>query len=123
MSRVSLGIRTIVCTQCGKDYTYSRSDRKGASATVCNACLVANRRRKVKELAIEYKGGKCQICGYDKSKRALSFHHIDPTTKEFGIADGGVTRSWDKTKKELDKTILLCANCHMEVEEKLTSIP
>lgn len=75
---------------------------------------VAKRRRKVKELAIEYKGGKCQICGYKKYVGALELHHVYGK-KDFGIADKGYTRSWNKIKQELDKCILLCANCHREV--------
>jgi 5-methylcytosine-specific restriction endonuclease McrA len=84
---------------------------------------VIKRRKKVREMALEYKGGCCQICGYKKSKRSLSFHHIDPANKDFGISFRGFTRSWDKTKIELDKYILLCMNCHMEVHEGITEIP
>lgn len=84
---------------------------------------VIKRRKKVRDMALEYKGGCCQICGYCKSKRALSFHHIDPTQKDFGISFRGFTRSWDKTKTELDKCILLCMNCHMEVHDGMTKLP
>ena len=76
---------------------------------------VAKRRRKLKILAIEYKGGKCQICGYKKFQGALDLHHINGV-KEFGIADKGYTRSWEKIRTELDKCILVCANCHRELE-------
>jgi len=76
---------------------------------------VAKRRRKLKVLAIEYKGGKCQICGYKKFQGALDLHHINGV-KEFGIADKGYTRSWEKIRNELDKCILVCANCHRELE-------
>ena len=44
---------------------------------------------------------------------ALQFHHPN-NDKEFGIAAEGFTRSWEKVKAELDKCILLCANCHAE---------
>ena len=73
--------------------------------------------------AIEYKGGKCIICGYKKSSRALNFHHIDPSKKSFGISARGVTRAWIKVQKELDKCVLLCANCHAEVHDSLTQLP
>ncbi len=76
---------------------------------------VAKRRRKLKELAIEYKGGSCQVCGYDRYQGALEFHHLNPKEKKFGIADKGYTRSWDEVKEELDKCVLVCANCHREV--------
>ena len=83
---------------------------------------VAKRRRKIKLLSIEYKGGKCQICGYDKCPAALDLHHINGK-KKFGIGDKGYTRSWKKVKKELDKCILVCANCHREIEVGITQLP
>lgn len=83
---------------------------------------VAKRRRKIKTLAIEYKGGKCQTCGYCKYQGALELHHINGK-KEFGIADKGYTRSWHKIQEELDKCILVCANCHRELEAGVTQLP
>ncbi len=83
---------------------------------------VAKRRRKIKTLAIKYKGGMCQICGYKKYQGALDIHHINGK-KEFGIGDKGYTRSWKKVKAELDKCILVCANCHRELEAGITQLP
>lgn len=73
--------------------------------------------RKKKE-AIEYLGGKCIRCGYDKCHGALHFHHRDPTTK-LGAWDK--VRLWSKERrlKELDKCDLLCANCHAEIHDEL----
>lgn len=79
---------------------------------------VLKRRRRLKQLAVEYKGGKCSKCGYDKCVRALEFHHLDPELKSFGLSAHGMTRAWAVVKTELDKTILVCANCHRELEEK-----
>lgn len=72
---------------------------------------------------IEYKGGKCEICGYDKYKGALDLHHRNKSEKEFGLAMQGLSRSWEKMKKEADKCILLCANCHREVHGGVTQLP
>ena len=66
---------------CGRIYLYNKS--KGHSVSRCNSCLVNSRRPQHKLEAIAYKGGKCQRCGYDKCVRALVFHHIDPTRKDF----------------------------------------
>jgi hypothetical protein len=74
-------------------------------------------RQRTKIKAIEYKGGKCINCGYDRCVRALQFHHLDSTKKDFTIS--GVSRSWDTIKIELDKCILICANCHAEEHDKL----
>ena len=70
-------------------------------------------RKRTKELLVEYKGGKCEFCGYNKCIEALEFHHIDETTKEFQIS--GSTKSLEKQKKEADKCYMLCANCHREL--------
>ena len=82
---------------------------------------VAKRRRKIKALAIEYKGKKCQVCGYNKYQGALDLHHINGE-KEFSIGEKGYTRSWEKVKAELDKCILVCANCHRELEAGITQL-
>ena len=75
---------------------------------------VKSHRQKIKEKAIEYKGGCCEKCGYNKCKWAFDFHHLDSTKKDFSLSKN-ITLSWDKVKKELDKCILVCANCHREV--------
>ena len=76
---------------------------------------VAKRRKKVRQMLVEYKGGKCEICGYCQCIDALDMHHKNSSTKEFGISSSGLTRSWEKNKTEADKCILLCANCHREI--------
>lgn len=76
---------------------------------------VARRRKRLRELAVEYKGGKCTFCGYNRCLNALDFHHLDAKKKEFGISKDGITRSWEKNKKELEKCILVCSNCHREI--------
>jgi len=96
--------------------------RKYSDRTQYLIKAVAKRRRKIKALAIEYKGGMCQICGYKKYQGALDLHHINGK-KEFGIGDKGYTRSWKKVKAELDKCILVCANCHRELEAGITQLP
>jgi hypothetical protein len=73
------------------------------------------RRKKLKILAIEYKGGKCSVCGYSNCSRALEFHHRDPNGKDFGVSRSGHTMSLTRLKVELDKCDMLCANCHREL--------
>jgi len=82
---------------------------------------VAKRRRKIKQMAIDYKGGKCQICGYEKYQGALDLHHL--YDKSFGISQKGHSRSWERVRQELDKCILVCANCHREIENGVTQLP
>lgn len=70
--------------------------------------------------AINYKGGKCLDCGYNKYKEPLQFHHRDPTEKDFEISLRIVSlRSFERLKYELDKCDLLCANCHIKRHSKI----
>ena len=77
----------------------------------------AETRRELKQKAVKFKGGHCEVCGYDRCLAALTFHHRDPTKKDFGISDVMTTIPWHRIKKELMKTVLLCTNCHSEVHE------
>lgn len=74
-----------------------------------------------KKQCVDYKGGKCKLCGYNKYIGALDFHHVNPSTKEFSISTLR-TYSWDKLKKELDKCICVCKNCHAEIHFGIHSI-
>jgi len=67
-------------------------------------------------------GGRCSLCGYDRYIGALQFHHRDGEVKEFGLADRGLTRSLDAVKAEAAKCVLLCANCHSEVEAGVAKV-
>lgn len=77
-------------------------------------------RREVKRKLVEYKGGKCKVCGYNRCTAALEFHHLDPTKKDFSISGG--TRSFESLKDEVDKCVLVCSNCHKEIHQGLIKI-
>ena len=83
---------------------------------------VIKRRKLLKQKALEYKGGRCELCGYNRCGDALEFHHKNPLRKDFAISGSGLTRSWDKVKMELNKCILICANCHREQHQKQRSL-
>lgn len=76
---------------------------------------VAKRRKTMRKKVVDYKGGKCILCGYDACINALDLHHRIADQKEFGISAGGFSRSWERIRKEADKCVLLCANCHREI--------
>ena len=78
----------------------------------CSVEAVQKRREKVKKLLVEYKGGRCERCGIETHPSVYEFHHKEPSKKDFGIGDMGYTSSLDKNKKEVDKCMMLCANCH-----------
>lgn len=77
----------------------------------------ALRRRALREQAIAYRGGSCQICGYCRCPAALDLHHLDPRTKDFTISNR--MTSFEAIRRELDKCALLCATCHREVHDGL----
>src|SRR5947209_8703860 len=83
---------------CGKLLTGRH--RQFCSIECKNKYYVNRRRKALKRMAVEYKGGKCAVCGYEKCTEALSFHHAGG--KEFGVSAKGYTRSWQKVKAELD---------------------
>lgn len=89
----------------------------------CRLERVGRRRRTIKGTLVAEAGGKCVICGYHRCQRALEFHHLDPHTKEFHLGHGGATRSLARSRAEARKCILLCANCHAEVEAGITAVP
>jgi transposase-like protein len=82
----------------------------------CRSEHVMRRRRRVKAILVEEAGGACRRCGYDRYVGALEFHHLDPRTKSFSLSHRGVTRSIAAARAEARKCILLCANCHAEIE-------
>ena len=130
MCAAPINARKIYCSLlCKKSYVRHKKEvttqriAEGFLVRKPNKEAVSDRRRKIKSMAIEFMGGSCILCGYNKCHRALVFHHIDPSTKEFGVGSKGLTRSWEKTKKELVKCVLLCHNCHCEVHDGLLQLP
>lgn len=90
---------------------------------LCRRQRVSDRRRRVKEILVAEAGGRCVLCGYDRSPSALHFHHVNPEQKSFGLALRGMARSLERCRAEARKCILLCANCHAEVEAGLARLP
>lgn len=84
----------------------------------CNHNHTVERQKKFKQQCIDYKGGKCQKCNYNKCFAALEFHHLDPTKKDFTIGHLKNHSFKNSIKEELDKCILVCANCHREIHYK-----
>jgi hypothetical protein len=89
----------------------------------CRSEAVSRRRRRVKAILIAEAGGACILCGYSRSVRALEFHHLDPNEKRFGLSSQGLARSLESMRIEARKCVLLCSNCHAEVEDGLVSVP
>ncbi len=110
-----------ICKIHGETEFGQRKDRSKGRCKKCQVEAVRKRRNTVKLKAIDYKGGCCERCGYNKCVGALEFHHTDPKKKDFSISKKGYSQSWSKVQKELDKCRLVCANCHREIHEELGS--
>ena len=82
----------------------------------CRAESVVRHRQKIKEILVSEAGGRCAVCGYSRNVKALQFHHVNPGEKRLGLSSQGVTYSLTRLRAEAKKCVLLCANCHAEVE-------
>jgi hypothetical protein len=84
----------------------------------CKRCLgeaVTRRKQKLKRILVEEAGGCCAVCGYDTCIVNLTFHHVDPTTKSFAMS-ARTGKSLAAFRAEAKKCVLVCANCHGEIE-------
>lgn len=126
-------METFGCSRCGKEKEISEKSRRG---NWCKECSKAYDRElylktKDKQLALGYKRIEearkwlkekkeqcsCEHCGED-DPIVLEFHHRDPATKEFNISDG-IRYSIKRIEAEIEKCIVLCANCHRRLHHKL----
>jgi transposase-like protein len=89
----------------------------------CRAEAVVRHRQKVKTTLVSEAGGECVVCGYSRDIRALAFHHLDRECKRLALSSQGVTYSLDALRAEAQKCVLLCANCHREVEHGVAWLP
>lgn len=115
------------CEICGQPF---QTQKYGHTRKYCYECSpkvdgdlsysqnITIKRRAIKKFLINKAGGKCQKCGYNKSFRALEFHHLDPNEKDFGISKH-INRNLKDLEKEISKCILLCSNCHAEEHDRL----
>lgn len=106
------------CKFCGEtDEAKFYRSKDGYMRGWCKKChnkYAVQRFRKYKAQAVDYKGGKCEVCGYNKCLGSFDFHHKDPSQKD---PNWRKMRNWkfDRIKQELDKCMLVCRNCHGEI--------
>lgn len=106
------------CNICNTEYKVSKLGKK--YCVKCSYDNVKITRKQIKQQLVDYKGGSCERCNYNKCLEALEFHHINPDEKDFTISKG--IKNIESLKVEVDKCILLCANCHREEHVKLRNL-
>jgi hypothetical protein len=101
------------------------SSGQGKYRWCCKRCVgeaVTRRKQKLKRILVEEAGGCCAVCGYDRCIVNLTFHHVDPSIKSFAMSMR-VGRSIAAFREEAEKCVLVCANCHGEIEGGLIKSP
>jgi transposase len=111
----------VICQEHGESEHIVREDGRPRCAR-CAARSVTRWRRRMKQILVDEAGGRCATCGYDRCLAALTFHHLDPASKRFGLGGRGLARSLDALREEAAKCVLLCANCHAEVESGVREV-
>ena len=115
------GVSEKQCPICGK--IFKPKSAAANQRTCCYECMpdgVQLTRGAFLGLLKKQKGGKCSRCGYDKCLKALEFHHIDPSKKDFTISNDHF-RLKDAIE-ESKKCILLCSNCHKEFHDNMWTL-
>jgi transposase len=112
---------TLCCARHGLT-TFRLRRNGGYRCSRCNSEAVSRRRRRVKQTLVLEAGGACSLCGYSACIAALEFHHLERTDKLFSLSHRGVTRSIARAREEARKCVLLCANCHGEVEAGVAKV-
>lgn len=107
------------------DFYNRGGGRGGERSSYCKKCVLVTtlaKQRNFKLKCVDYKGGKCITCDYSKNMAALEFHHLSPAEKDFAPSHYR-SQTWSKkVEQELDKCILLCANCHREIHNPIGGI-
>jgi transposase-like protein len=111
---------TMICAHHGE--TRFVPERGHYRCKRCRSEAIARRRRRLKEILVAEAGGRCSICGYDRSAAALHLHHPEPGAKRMPVSARGVAYSLDTLRAQARKCVLLCSNCHAEVENGLTTV-
>lgn len=109
------------CVKHGKTKHFLRTDGSYRCGKCASSWVIKNRQNKKQKLVEEF-GGKCIVCGYNKYAGSLDFHHVNPKNKEFALSVKGLSYSWESLLREAKKCVLVCKNCHTEIEAGITSL-
>lgn len=119
-----------ICPICGQEFTLRKYGHNRRFCYDCSPSFTKEAgksqnitaiRKAIKKRLVDYKGGKCEKCGYCNCVSALQFHHNNPEEKDFSISTQLNLSNFDIEiyYAEVDKCQLLCANCHAEEHERI----
>ena len=115
-------METKICTKCGKELPLDafpwRDKKKGTRRADCKEChsgYMKQQYAQKKNIIEEQKAQqKCAKCGESRGY-VLDYHHLNPEEKETTIARMTSNKyKLEDIQKEVEKCIVLCANCHRE---------
>ena len=110
-SRANDGL-VCICKMCDKKYRQSPNGR------INNHKAGSKQRRRARRIRDDLKSNGCAICGYNKCIDALEFHHVNPEDKKFNLEVTSMMVGDEKLVNEINKCIILCSNCHIEIHTK-----
>lgn len=124
-------ISSTICEYCGRSFTPKTKNAKNRKVCYdCNPYIAKDQPNEYKSKMRELNWNKlkqdlgfdgCVICGYNKYEGALDFHHLNPDEKEHGPSSI-MHHQYKKVRKEMEKCVVLCSNCHREVHAGITKL-
>jgi len=119
---IVLGHDDVECQQCSrcsktlpvedfylKRILKTRERRRHSFCKNCKKIEIKHAHRDLKSRAVILMGNQCADCHRQFPQCVYQFHHLDPKEKDIGIAK---IHSWEKMQSELQKCVMICANCH-----------
>ena len=108
--------REKLCRRCGEIDPDKFYKNKKILCIACDNIRSVEKQKEMKKRIVEYLGGKCSICGYNKCLRSLHLHHSK------GGKDVNFSHiknwGWERVLVEIVKCELVCSNCHGEIHDE-----
>lgn len=112
---------TKLCKICQKEF--KPQERHGEHRQCCYTCIpdtcrsqherISAKSRAIRKEGVRILGGRCWKCG-ETRHYLLEFHHIIPKHKRYTLSQLMSKGKIEEYFIEIQKCILLCANCHKE---------
>lgn len=107
-------IRKTICKVCERIYKKAYYDKNKQDYSIRN-----KEYKKLFKTLIQESKTNCIVCG-ETEKICLDFHHL--SNKNFSVSQGYQTGSIRRVKEEINKCVILCANCHRKLHAGLIKL-